>query len=117
MDKVNTRVDIVERDKDILVHVEVFERREYPLVPLIVVETKDIISYLEEENVQFGALVDHGSANNRRNHNRKGTWVFKKKTLDKSPKKVTLKKEKSVPPKPARKKRTRSSTKKVSTED
>ena len=117
MDKINTRIEIEEKDNNILVHVEVNERKEYPLVPLIVIETKDIISYLEEKNIKFGALVGRGSSNNRRNHNRKGTWIFQKKTLDNSSKQVIIKEEKSVRPKPTRKKRTRSSTKKVSTEE
>ena len=47
----------------------------------------------------------------------KGTWTFKKKVLDKRKKQVILEEEKAVQPKPTRKRRTRSSTKKVSTED
>ena len=50
-----------------------------------------------------------------------GTWIFEKKVLDKSPKKVIIELETSVQPKPkpkaTRKRRTRSSTKKVSTEE
>ena len=121
MDDSNIHIEIEEKDNNILVHVEVNERREYPLVPLIVIETKNIVSYLEEKNIKFGDLIDRGSSNNRRNHNRKGTWIFQKKTLDKSPKKVIIKEEKSVQPKfkpssAPKKKRTRSSIKKVSKE-
>ena len=46
-----------------------------------------------------------------------GTWIFEKKVLDKSPEPVILEVEKSVLPKPTRKRRTRSSTKKISTEE
>tara|TARA_R110000824_G_scaffold319030_1_gene506160 strand:- start:31 stop:363 length:333 start_codon:yes stop_codon:yes gene_type:complete len=46
-----------------------------------------------------------------------GTWIFEKKVLDKSPEPVILKEEKSVQPKPKRVRRTRSSTKKISTEE
>ena len=119
MDKLNTRIEIEEKDDNILVHVEVNERKEYPLVPLIVIETKDVVSYLEEKNIKFGELISRGTSNNRRTHSRKGTWVFRKKALDIPKKRVIIKEEKSVPPKPktTRKKRTRSSTKKVSTEE
>ena len=46
-----------------------------------------------------------------------GTWLFKKKVLDKPVEDVIIKKEKEVKPKPTRKRRTRSSTKKVSIEE
>jgi hypothetical protein len=49
-----------------------------------------------------------------------GTWFFKKKVekpLDKPVQDVIIEVEKEVKPKPARKRRTRSSTKKVSTEE
>ena len=65
---------------------------------------------------EFGEVVEETRINNA-NDVTEGTWVFKKKVLDKRPKQVILKEEKEVKPKPARKKRTRSSTKKVSTEE
>jgi len=46
-----------------------------------------------------------------------GTWIFEKKVLDKTPEPVIIVEEKSVQPKPKRTRRTRSSTKKVSTEE
>ena len=115
----NVQISVEETDESILVHVNVAEQKMYPLVPIIVVETEDIVAHLESNNIDFGPLAKLGKAHNKRNHNRTGTWIFEKKSLDKSSKKVILKEEKSVQPKPktTRKKRTRSSTKKVSTED
>ena len=46
-----------------------------------------------------------------------GTWSFKKKVVDKPAEPVILEEEKSVRPKPKRTRRTRSSAKKVSTEE
>jgi 3'-phosphoadenosine 5'-phosphosulfate sulfotransferase (PAPS reductase)/FAD synthetase len=113
----NVQITIEEKDENILVHVNVNEQKMYPLVPIIVVETKDVISYLDNNNIKVGALIKQGKAHNKRNHNRMGTWIFEKKALDKSAKKVIIEEEKLAQPKPPRKRRTRSSKKKVSTEE
>tara|TARA_R110000824_G_scaffold69195_5_gene178279 strand:+ start:1162 stop:1494 length:333 start_codon:yes stop_codon:yes gene_type:complete len=81
-----------------------------------IVHTGAVKRALSEAGYEFGEVVEETRINNA-NDVTEGTWVFKKKVLDKRPKQVILKEEKEVKPKPARKKRTRSSTKKVSTED
>ena len=68
---------------------------------------------------QVGAPVQEAKIHNL-NGVTQGTWFFKKKAekpLDNSPKEVIIVEEKSVQPKPTRKRRTRSSAKKVSTEE
>ena len=113
----NVHFSIQETDESIQVHVNVDQHKLYPLVPIIIVETEDIISHLENNDISRGPLIKKGKASNKREHTRTGTWIFDKKTLDKPVKPVIIVEEKRVQPKPKRKKRTRSSTKKVSTED
>jgi hypothetical protein len=112
----NVTISIEESDETIEVNVSVAEQRMYPLIPIVVVETKNLMYYLEKNDIAVGALIKEGKAHNKRNHNRMGTWIFAKKSLDKPVDDVILKVEKEVKPKPARKRRTRSSTKKTSTE-
>tara|TARA_Y100001938_G_C8057294_1_gene415177 strand:- start:980 stop:1324 length:345 start_codon:yes stop_codon:yes gene_type:complete len=114
MNHVNFRIE--KEAHRIIVRVEVVEQKMYPLVPIVQVTTEDVEEYLRLNGIKTGALIIKGTAHNKRNNSRHGTWVFKK-ALDKPAKQVILKKEKPVRPKPTRKKRTRSSTKKVSTED
>ena len=115
----HVKFDIEEKDNKIYVKVLVAEQRGYPLVPIVNVSTKDVITHLLQHGHQFGNLTFAPVVHNKRDHHRQGTWIFEKKVLDKSPKPVILEEEKSVQPKPktTRKRRTRSSTKKVSTED
>ena len=81
-------------------------------------KTSDVATELKKQGFEFGKLVTAPEMiQNWNSENISGTWVFEKKKLDKPAKPVTLKEEKSVQPKPTRKKRTRSSTTKVSTED
>ena len=112
--------DIEKEAYRIVVRVEVVEQKDYPLVPIVIVTTKDVERYLQSNGFKVGPLIIKGSAHNKRNNARHGTWVFKK-ALDKPAKQVILKEEKSVQPKPKpstgpKTKRTRSSTKKVSKE-
>ena len=114
--------DIEKETYKIIVHVEVVEQKTYPLVPIVNVTTEDIKHHLrisaivDVDRDQRWILIKEDSAHNKRNNTRNGTWIFRK-ALDKSPKQVILKEEKRVQPKPIRKKHTRSSTKKVSTEE
>jgi hypothetical protein len=116
MNHVNFKIKEAQNSK-ILVYVSVVEQKLYPLVPIVIVTTDDVMNYLESINVKVDSLITEGVAHNKRNHTRNGTWVFEKKCLDKSEKSVILKEEKIVQPKPIRKKRARSSMKKVSTEE
>ena len=111
----NVAISIEVKEETVEVHVSVDEQRGYPLIPIIVVKTEDVVSFLENNNIAVGSLLKEGKAHNKRNHNRIGTWVFSKKTVDKKPKQVILKEEK---PKTTRKRRTRATTKKkTSTEE
>ena len=79
------------------------------------VYTPHVLKYLTENNIKFGRMIKEDTAHNIFGDG-KGYWIFEI-PLDKSPEPVILKVEKSVRPKPTRKRRTRSSTKKVSTEE
>ncbi len=79
------------------------------------VSTTEVISHLQENKISFGSIIQSDTAHNKFGDG-KGHWIFKI-SLDKPSKKVILEEEKAVQPKPTRKRRTRSSTKKVSTED
>ena len=88
-------------------------------VPKMVLETAHVVEILKERGIEVGKCIKDATVKNYRQlqYSRQGTWIFEKKVLDKSPEPVILKEEKSVQPKPTRKKRTRSSIKKVSTEE
>ena len=79
--------------------------------------TPQVLQMLSMKGVEVGKCIQEDSIRNFREYSRTGTWIFEKKKLDKTPEPAIIKEEKSVQPKPTRKKRTRSSTKKVSTED
>jgi len=116
--------DVEKEAYKVVVCVEVVEQKDYPLVPIVTVTTKDVERYLQANGFKVGPLIKEDTAHNKRNNSRHGTWVFKK-VLDNSPEPVILKEEKPVLPKTSpkpkakatRKKHTRSSTKKVSTEE
>ena len=113
----HARFDIEEKDNKIYVKASVAEQRGYPLVPIVIVTTEDVIGHLLTNGHPLGNLIYAPIVHNKRSHHREGTWIFEKKILDKPAKPVIIVEEKSVQPKPVRKRRTRSSTKKVSTEE
>ena len=82
------------------------------------VYSNDVQDYLEHAGLKYGEMLQKDTAHNKNGKSGSGHWIFKK-LLDNSSKQVILKVEKPVQPKPktTRKKRTRSSTKKVSTEE
>lgn len=79
------------------------------------ISTTEVLGHLQENKISFISVLKFDSAHNKFGDG-KGHWIFKI-PLDKSSEPVIIKEEKSVQPKPTRKRRTRSSTKKVSTED
>ena len=84
-----------------------------------IVDTKEVKRKVTQMGYQVGAPVQEAKIHNL-NGVTQGTWFFKKKAekpLDNSPKEVIIVEEKSVQPKPTRKRRTGSSAKKVSTEE
>tara|TARA_R100000951_G_scaffold34857_1_gene29565 strand:- start:13 stop:381 length:369 start_codon:yes stop_codon:yes gene_type:complete len=86
-------------------------------------KTPDLMLELEKKDAanRLGECIQEASLYNWRTPGLTGTWIFSKKTkkvkkpLDKPVEDVIIQVEKEVKPKPVRKRRTRSSTKKVST--
>ena len=84
-----------------------------------IVNTGRVKIEMQKRGYQIGEVVQNDYINNL-NGKTHGTWFFEKKvekSLDKPVQDVIIEVEKEVKPKPARKRRTRSSTKKVSTEE
>jgi|TARA_R110000787_G_scaffold132999_1_gene245256 hypothetical protein len=84
-----------------------------------IINTKELRHRLEKMGHKLGEAVQTDQIHNL-NGKTQGTWFFKKKVekpVDKPVEDVIIVVEKEVKPKPTRKKRTRSSIKKVSTED
>ena len=85
-----------------------------------VINTGAVQREVRKLGYNIGDAVQTDSIHNQ-NGKTQGTWFFEKKdekTVDKPAKDVIIEVEKEVKPKPVRKRRTRSSTKKkVSTED
>ena len=79
------------------------------------ISTYEVLKYLHKNNFSNLSVIKNDTAHNKFGDG-KGHWIFKI-FLDKSSKPVIIEEEKAVQPKPKRKRRTRSSTKKVSTED
>ena len=83
-----------------------------------IINTKELRHRLEKMGHKLGKTVQTDQIHNL-NGKTQGTWFFEKKVekpLDKPVQDVIIEVEKEVKPKPVRSKRTRSSTKKVSTE-
>ena len=108
--------EIREEDGKIHVYVEVSFSRAYR-GPGVKIRTSDVKEYLKSKNIKFSRLLKKDTAHNKFAGSGKGHWVFEKKVekvLDPEPKSTTIEEEKPVR---TRKRRTRSSIKKVSTEE
>ena len=81
-----------------------------------IVITRQVRRELAAQGYELGEAVQKAYLHNL-NGVTQGTWFFKKKVLDKPVEPVIIEEEKQVKPKTTRKRRTRSSTKKVSTEE
>ena len=81
-----------------------------------IVNTSQVVLEAKKLGYELGEAVETTYLNNA-NDITEGTWTFKKKVLDKPTKNVILDKEKVVKPKPKRTRRTRTSTKKSTTEE
>tara|TARA_Y100001963_G_C6443585_1_gene292522 strand:- start:24 stop:374 length:351 start_codon:yes stop_codon:yes gene_type:complete len=94
-----------------------FEEENYN-IPRFRIDTQDVIKALSEKGITHGPCIKEGLIKNWHKKRLDDEWIFNI-SIDKVEKRVIIKKEKQVQPKPktTRKKRTRSSTKKVSTED
>tara|TARA_R110002020_G_scaffold311832_2_gene527368 strand:+ start:2192 stop:2536 length:345 start_codon:yes stop_codon:yes gene_type:complete len=110
-------IDIKEDSNQIIVSVEVEERNDRLGMPKARLTTSEVTARLEEKGIAFGQCIQEATIKNWHPRLLEGTWIFEKKTLDKTPKPVIIEEEKEVQSKPPRKRRARSSSKKVSTED
>ena len=110
------KFEIREEDGKLYVCVEVAHERLVANIPRIRIETSDIQALLTEKGIKYGKCIVGATLKNWREHKRKKEWIFEI-PLDKSPEPVILVVEKSVQPKSKTTRRTRSSTKKVSTEE
>ena len=104
-------------DEQLTVYVKLKERNDRLGILKTRFSTSDVLEELKQQGHVPGPCTQESVIKNWHPKLLEGTWVFEKKKLDKPAKPVTLKEEKSVQPKSTRKRRTRSSTKKVSTED
>jgi len=106
--------DVEEKDGKVFVFVDIPYKREIEDSPItgarIRMTTEDVVARLAEEKVSHGKAVQEANLFNWREYSRKGTWIFEKKSLDKSSEKVILIKEE----KPAPKKRESRAKKKTS---
>lgn len=110
-------INIEEREDKIHVFVELLLADRIHGVPKQRMQLGDIVELLKNKNIHHGPCVQDAIIKNWSDNQRRATWIFEKKTLDKPVKPVIIVEEKRVQPKPARTRRTRSSTKKVSTEE
>ena len=104
-------------DEQLTVYVKLKERNDRLGILKTRFSTSDVLEELKQQGHVPGPCTQESVIKNWHPKLLEGTCVFEKKKLDKPAKPVTLKEEKSVQPKSTRKRRTRSSTKKVSTED
>ena len=110
-------LEVEEKDNRIHVFVQIPHSDKAEGIRKILCKTSDILTILTERGVEVGDCVSSTELKNWRDHTRRGTWVFEKKVekvLDPEPEPTTIEEEKPVR---TRKRRTRSSTKKVSTEE
>ncbi len=109
---------VTEQQDTLEVFVELKEYSRKHDRPKAFFRTSDVTIELEKQGFKFGKEITAPEIiQNWNPKNISGTWIFEKKTLDKTPEPVIIKEEKAVQPKPKSKRRTRSSMKKVSTED
>ena len=113
IDKFETR----EEDNKIYVFLEIPHEWTAGKIPRFRATTADVLKILKEKGIEHGPCIRQSELRNWREYSRRGEWIFEKKILDISPEPVIIVEEKQVQPKPTRKRRTRSSTKKVSTEE
>ena len=112
IDKFETR----EEDGKLYVYIEVPLAWKLAKIPKIALNTQDVCAMLQEKGIKYGKCLQSDELKNWRENTRKKEWIFEI-FVDKPAEPVILEEEKSVQPKPKRIRRTRSSTKKVSTEE
>lgn len=111
------KFEVEEKDNKIHVFVQIPHSNQNRNIERFRCKTSDVLVILEEKGVEVGECVSSAELKNWRDYSRRGTWVFEKKVekvLDPEPEPIIIEEEKPVS---ARKRRTRSSTTKVSTEE
>jgi hypothetical protein len=111
------KFEVEEKDNRIHVFVQIPHSSQNRKIERFRCKTEDVLTILIEKGVEVGDCVSSTELKNWRDYSRKGTWVFEKKVekvLDPEPEPTILIEEKPVR---TRKRRTRSSTTKVSTEE
>ncbi len=110
------KFEIKKEGEKLFVYVELPHAEPLRKVRRFTLGTKQVLKLLEEKGIKHGRCLRKNSLSNWREHLRKGEWIFEI-FVDKPAEPVILEEEKSVRPKPKRTRRTRSSIKKVSTEE
>jgi hypothetical protein len=104
------KIDVKQKENVIEVYVELNERDDRRGHPKMSLNTHNILEFLKNKNISHGNNIHEESLKNWHPQLLSGTWIFKKKTVDKPKKQVILKEEK---PKTTQRRR----TKKISTEE
>ena len=108
------KFEIIEKDDKLHVYVEVPHHDHLLGIEKFELSTGTVQNELDQKKIKYGKCIKEYTIKNWRHATRKGEWIFEK-LVDKSVEPVIMEEEKSVKPKKTR--RTRSSTKKVSTEE
>ena len=111
------KFEVEEKDNRIHVFIQIPLNDRVRQVHKFCCKTEDVLTILTERGVEVGDCVSSTELKNWRDYSRRGTWVFEKKVekvLDPEPEPTIIEEEKPVR---TRKRRTRSSTTKVSTEE
>ena len=113
----NEKFEVEEKDNRIHIFVQIPHSNQNRKIERFRCKTEDVLTILAERGVEVGVCVSSTELKNWRDYSRRGTWVFEKKVekvLDPEPEPTIIEEEKPVR---TRKRRTRSSTTKVSTEE
>jgi len=110
------KFEVTEKEGQIHVYIEIPHYDHLYLIPKISLSTADVEKLLEHRGIRHGKCIKDSYIKNWRHATRKNEWIFEF-FVDKPAESVILEEEKSVQPKPKRQRGTRSSAKKVSTEE
>jgi len=110
------KFEVTEEEGQLHVYVEIPHYDHLYHIPKISLGTADVEHLLAQRGIRHGKCLKDSYIKNWRHATRKNEWIFEI-FVDKPAEPVILEEEKSVQPKPKRHRRTRSSTKKVSTEE
>ena len=110
------KFEVTEEGGQLHVYVEIPHYDHLYHIPKISLGTADVEHLLAQRGIRHGKCIKDSYIKNWRHATRKNEWIFEI-FVDKPAEPVILEEEKSVQPKPKCQRRTRSSTKKVSTEE